>query len=222
MVDVITHQALVYQAANRGHFRFAFKRTFLNDLSLHIYAYPGLHRVLREEDWSEFLLSFLGRVPDILMRYEFRGPSFISYLNSFLDWHLKTFYRSGERFRRECWVYERESALSCSCCTDGSCPMDCEMKDSLAEKLETIFSQAGVPRLRKEVLRQRLLVLVLKNAAVLDEDDYLTAFPLLGPSSEEALRMKRVLLKTLAPRMQRKQELSLKRNEAYFRLDSDG
>lgn len=216
MVDYITHQALVYQASCRGRFRFEYRRQFLNDLSVHIYIYPGMRNALSEEEWSEFFLSFLGKLPDILMHYEFQGPSFLNYLNRLMDWHLKSYYRSCERQRQECWVHERESFLNGSLCSgqEGRA----ESRKTLAEKIESVFSRCDMPRIRREALRQRLLVLVLKNAAILDEDDFLTAFPLLGPEPEEAMGMRAHLLSTLEMKTARRDALGLKRNESYFRL----
>ncbi len=216
MVDYMTHQALVYQAACRGHFRFEERRKFLNDLNIHIYVYPGVRRALCEEEWSEFYLGFLGKIPDILMNYEFRGPSFLSYLNRLLDWHLKSYYKRCERYRQECWVHERESFLSGS--LSSGCSEGCDCGWSLREKIECVFTQSGIPAHRREALRQRLLILVLKNAAVLEESDFLTAFPLLGPDREEAVRMRLSLLDTLEEKRKRRDELSLKRNESYYRL----
>lgn len=67
-------------------------------------------------------------------------------------------------------------------------------------------------------MRQRLLILVLKNIVFISENDYLSVFPLLGPGREEAVKFRDLLFEFLIRKFERKKKLELKRCENYYKL----
>ena len=214
MLDFLTHQVLVYQVTVIGQMPDRRHRALFDELSLHIYSFPGYKKSLNEEDWSEFLLGFMGRMHGVLMNFNYRGYSFVCYLNNVLRWHLRTYYRQSQEGLDDDWVCVRESIIEYeygSCCSN--------QKISLHEKVMLILEGSGMTPFRKEALRQRLLLFVLKNIAFWEEDDFLTAFPFLGPSKEEALRYRRILMEGIQKKYDRKAALSHRRNENYFRLN---
>lgn len=86
MLDYMTHQVLVYQSCQGSGSENTLKQMLMNELSLHVYSYPGRRHSLNEEDWSDFLLDFHGKLQDILINFHYRGPSFWGYLNKVLEW----------------------------------------------------------------------------------------------------------------------------------------
>ncbi|QEN08422.1 hypothetical protein EXM22_10655 [Oceanispirochaeta crateris] len=216
MVDFLTHQVLVYQATVNDKDMEFFHRALYDELNMYIYSFPGYKKSLNEEDWSDFLLGFMGRMHGVLMNFNYRGLSFICYLNKVLSWYLRSFYRQNQKGLDDDWVYVRESIIEyeynrrCECIPRKYCLLD---------KMVSIIESSGMTPYRKEALRQRLLLFVLKNISFVEEDDFLTAFPFLGPSAEEALFFRKFLQECLRKKYERKELLSRKRNENYFRLN---
>jgi len=214
MLDFLTHQVLVYQrTAEMGEWE-KDHRVLMDELNLHVYSFPGCKKSLNEEEWSEFLLSFTDRLHGIIMNFEFRGLSFLCYLNKVLSWQLKTFYRDDQKGRHEEWIHERESIIEYDA-GSGSC----ESGLCLLEKMIYIVDSSKMTPLRMASLKQRLLLMVLKNISSLEEDEFLMAFPYLGLSRCQALELRKKLLLTLANKKRRREQLILKRNENYFRLN---
>ncbi len=214
MMDYMTHQVLVYQSTVSDGDRGENHRVLMDELSLHVYTFPGYRKSLREEEWSDFLLSVTNRLHTIVMNFEYRGLSFLCYLNKVLSWQLRTFYRDDQKCRNEEWIHERESIIEYDFCRENE---DAEF--SLIEKLKCIVETSKMTPVRMESLKHRLLLMVLKNIASLSEDDYLGAFPFLGPSKQKAVLLRSELLTALEKKCRRREILTLKRNENYFRLN---
>lgn len=212
MLDFITHQVLVYQKAGEEERKGERFRELLQELTCHIYLFPGKRRALKEEDWSGFLLSFQGRLPGIILGYTYQGPPFVAYLNRFLTWQLKNWYgmNQKERYQEYAWLresvleYETEEAPSCLC---------------ISMKMAHILDHSGMGSKRKASLRQRLLILLLKNIHFYHEDEYLACFPLLGPGPEEALEFRKKLYECMNKKLNRMNHLSEKRNVNYSKFN---
>jgi hypothetical protein len=219
MIDFLTHQVLVYQQTVEENTPGQRHRALLDELSLYVYSFPGYKNSLSEEDWSDFLLGFLGRIHGILMNFDYRGLSFVCYLNSVLTWHLRSHYRQNQKGQEDEWVCERESIIEYEHIRSDESGCSCDNQFCLLDKLNYILENSGMTPYRKDALRQRLLIFVLKHISFLEEDDYLTAFPFLGPAPEEALRLRRSILGCLRLKYDRKEHLRRKRIENYCRLN---
>lgn len=211
MLDYMTHQVLVYQSSLGSGREESLRLSLMRDLTLHIYSYPGRRHSLHEEDWSDFLLGFYGRIHDLLVNYRYQGPSFWGYLNKVLEWQLLSYYRQAARFRQAEWVCERESIIEYE-----RSPV--EQEYCLSQKMNHILSHPGLTPFRSSALRQRLLLLVLKNIVFIPEDEFASVFPLLGPDREEASEMRERLLSLMKRKFERKKRLETKRCENYSRL----
>jgi hypothetical protein len=211
MLDYMTHQVLVYQSCQERGSENALKQILMDELSLHVYSYPGRRHSLNEEDWSDFLLGFHGKLQDILISFHYRGPSFWGYLNKVLEWQLLSYYRQAVQFRQAEWICERESIIEYDCSPEAQ-------DFCLLHKISHILDNAGFTDFRTDALRQRLLILVLKNIVFISEDDYLSVFPLLGPGSREAGEYRDLLLELMKRKFERKNKLELKRCENYYKL----
>lgn len=211
MLDYMTHQVLVYQSRLGSGVEYALKQTLVDELSLHVYSYPGKRHSLSEEDWSDFLLGFHGKMQDILINFRYQGPSFWGYLNKVLEWQLLSYYRAAVQFRQVEWICERESIIEYEWTAE-------HQEFCLLLKISYILDNAGFTDFRTEALRQRLLILVLKNVVFISEDEYFSVFPLLGPSVEEAGKYRDLLLTVMKRKFERKQRLELKRCENYYKL----
>jgi len=211
-MDAITHQVLLYQYARRGAPGTEIQESLMERLYLHIYSFPGMKHSLKEEDRSDFLLGFLRKLPDVLMNFEYRGFSFLCYLNCVLEWQVRSWYSLNEASRRDCWVSEREALIEYGCCRE-------EEGLPLKEKLECVILLSGLQRRRLDSFRQRLILFVLKNVALVEEGDFLQALAFLGVNPVTADEQRRILLKTLECRFLRKERLTAKRNECYCRYN---
>jgi len=189
-------------------------KALMDELNLHVYSFPGYKKSLCEEEWGDFLLSVASRLHNIIMNFEYRGLSFLCYLNKVLSWQLRTYYREEQKERYEEWIHERESIIEYETGRGG-----CEPEFSLLDKLTYIVDSSKMTALRMESLKQRLLLMVLKNIASLDVNDYMNAIPYLGLSRPAALELRTNLLRTLDRKFRRREILTLKRNENYFRLN---
>ena len=214
MMDFLTHQVLVYQCtAAMGDWK-KDHRVLMDELNLHVYSFPGCKKSLSEEECGEFLLSFTGRLHGIIMNFEYRGLSFLCYLNKVLSWQLRTYYRVDQKERPEEWIQEKESIIDYDA-ESGSCGSEF----CLLEKMIYIVDSSRMTPLRTVSLKQRLLLMVLKNISSLGEDEFLMAFPYLGLPRSRAQELRKKLLLTLEKKKKRREQLTLKRNENYFRLN---
>lgn len=211
MLDYMTHQVLVYQSCQGNEMENILKKLLMDELSLYVYAYPGRRHSLNEEDWSDFLLGFHDKMQDILINFHFQGPSFWGYLNKVLEWQLLSFYRQTTRFRQVEWVCERESKIEYEWVSEKK---EC----CLHMKIRHLLDYAGLTAFRVDALKQRLLILVLKNIVFFSEEDYLSVFPLLGPSTDKGATYRDQLLSVMRPKFERKERLELKRCENYSKL----
>jgi len=211
MLDYMTHQVLVYQSRMGSESEEFLKQMLMDELIVHVYSYPGKRHSLNEEDWSDFLLGFHGKMQDILINFRYRGPSFWGYLNKVLEWQLLSYYRQVVQYRQAEWICERESIIEYEWIPE-------QYEFCLLHKINHILDNAGFTDFRTDALRQRLLILVLKNIVFITEDEYFSVFPLLGPSAELAGEYRDLLLESMKRKFDRKKRLELKRCENYCRL----
>ncbi|MDC7234439.1 MAG: hypothetical protein PQJ58_14495 [Spirochaetales bacterium] len=211
MLDYMTHQVLVYQTSSGSTDGEILKQSLMEELTLHIYSYPGKRHCLGEEEWSEFLLGFHGKLHDILLNFRYRGPSFWGYLNKVLEWQLLSFFRDSVRSRQNQWVCERESILEYSREEESQCTC-------LSHKIICLLESAQLTDYRTDALRSRLLLLVLKNVAFIPEKEYSSLFPLLGPTLREGEEYRDFLLEKMKRKYERKRTLESKRCENYCKL----
>jgi hypothetical protein len=220
MLDYMTHQVLVYQVSGEGSYRKPCMRVFLNELLMHIYSYPGKRRSLGEEDWSDFLLQFYERIPELLMKFRYQGLSFMAYLDKVLQWHIHTYYRESLLERYGQWVCERESILEYGLTYSAYSPHSSDLSDSLPlyGKIVHLLGCSKMSSFRVGALRRRLLILVFKNVAILSEDDFLSVFPFLGLEAQKALHYRGELFKTMEKRFAKRRSLKKKRQNSYYRM----
>lgn len=211
MLDYMTHQVLVYQSCRGCECENLLKQSLMDELSLHVYSYPGRKHSLSEEDWSNFLLGFHGKLQDILINFHYRGPSFWGYLNKVLEWQLLSYYRDAAKIRQAEWICERESIIEYDWSPE-------QKEFCLQQKICYLLENTGFTDFRIDALRQRLLILVLKNVVFISVDEYFSVFPLLGPSLREADELRSLLLEFMKRKFDRKKMLELKRCENYYKL----
>ncbi len=210
MLDYMTHRVLVYQYYRDTEEGRALKEALINELCLHVYRFPGRRRSLGEEEWSDFLLSFYAKLHDIILNFHYQGPSFWGYLNKVLEWQLRSYYREEVK-RKQCeWICERESIIDYEW-------NPAENDYCLYPKILYLLTMKDLTGYRVDAMRQRLLILLLKNAAFVREDEFLSLLPLLNVCEKETRRKREILLEGMERKFQRKNSLVMRRRENYYR-----
>lgn len=205
-MDFMTHLVLAFQGAGQN------EEVLMQEINLHIYEYPGQGVELPEEEWSGFVLSAQGRVATLLRGFEYRGFSFVTYLNRTLKWHLKTYYQETRR-----GIYD-ERFLEAEAIAAYKMNQFCAEGCSFAEKILYVTRRDVLSEKREAVLKGRLFYLVLKNILFFREEEYLECADLLGYSLEEALDYRIRLCKLLRERVNRQRELIGRRNHYHYRI----
>ena len=207
MLDFLTHLVLAHQRL--GLYRNRLRR----EINLHIYEYPGKSFSLPEEEWGDFFLSIEKRIDALISGFEYRGFSFLTYLNRTLHWQMYSYRRNSRKGQYHDWILERESILNFQdetvSCAEGLC---------LKDKILCLSSGIGLTDRRRGVLRSRLFILLLKNIIFLDEQEFLECGELLGYSRAEGARIRIFLMARVQQRMDKRNLLVERRNNCYHKV----
>ncbi len=207
MLDYITHLVLAHQ--HHGKYRDILHR----EIHSLIYDYPRRNYCLPEEEWCEFMLSLQTRIDSLISGFEFRGYSFVAYLNRTLSWQVKSYWGSRKnRLNRE-WIMERESALGYEEIQEEPREL-CSLKQKV---LQLVLLKGDTPN-RRRVLRLRLLILLLKNIQFLEEQEFLDCAADLRFDPREASLWRVTLLNCIQERMGRRNLLIERRNHLYHKI----
>ena len=207
MLDYITHLVLAHQQLGK------FKDILHREIHTIIYDYPRRNYSLPEEDWCEFMLSLQKRIDSLISGFEYRGYSFIAYLNRTLSWQVKSYWCTRKKKQNREWIMERESALRYE-------EVQEEPRElySLKEKVLQLVRIKGDTPTRRRVLRLRLLILLLKNIQFLEEQEFLDCAGDLRFDPREASLWRVSLMNSIQERMGRRNLLVERRNHLYHKI----
>ncbi len=211
MTEEITHWILHQQIIGKEKSP-PLEEGIFHAISERIYSYLTKKWGIDQDELSSILLRLYTKLPGIVQRFQGRNAHFYTYLYSTVEWEVRSFRREKEIERKFEWVCEQEASYT------YELPPEEKSEIPLGEKIYTILQESGLKGRRLEVLRQRLLFLVLRNTFFYSEDDFLSTFPLLGPSKREGIAYRKSILKSLQPRWEKQERLNLQKIKKYHRL----
>lgn len=195
MDDVLTWEVLEYQQG-----RASLERVRNRVL---VEAFEHLRRYSRkgEDEVSEFLLEFHGRIEGLLRRFEARGLPFRHYLLRSLRWQWNSFRTDWSRRRRQAWLAADTGW------------------GSVEELAESGAAAEDPPSLTllSPVARRRLVLLALKAAPYLDDGHLEAVCRETGAELAWLQACQQRLRVTTRHRSHRREILIEKRGEAYCR-----
>lgn len=194
MDDSLTQSVLAYQNGTTS------LEEVRNLVLVEAWGHLRRYRRKGEDEISEFLLAFHGRIEGLLGRFECRGLPFRHFLFRSLRWQWNTFRTDRARLRRKAWLA-------------ADLGLGAEEGESLAE---VAAGWDPVPGL-SAVARKRLVLLALKAAPWL-EDGHLEAVSRQAGVDLAWLQACQHQLKVCTDRRRcRREALVEKRGEAFYR-----
>lgn len=172
-----------------------------NQIMLVVYCHLRRYRRKGEDEVSEFLLEFHGRIEGLIGRFQDRGLPFRHFLVRSLRWQWTTFRTMRARVRQQIWL-----------AADVGLGMVDE--ETLAEPESSGWEPTGA---LTPVSRKRLVLLALKAAPYLEEDHLEAVSRLTGVELSWLQACQYRLKKASAVRRGRWDNLVEKRSQALYR-----
>jgi hypothetical protein len=184
----------------------------MQHINIAAYCFAKQNRYCREDDCSEFLLSFYPRINAVIRRYRVSGLDFEAYLQSCFIWHMKSYLATRIRKTRQESILYQES---CEAFLIENETTLWEVHEAEPELI--LVPQSDEP---EGVTRNslRILLLALKCANEVNDRIINRVASRIGTHSSIVFHFVEILRTTMRNRTRRIQFLIEKRRRTYFRL----
>ena len=197
MVDPLTRLVLEFQD---GKIPLGVVR---NKILEEVFSHLRRHGRKGEDEVSEFLLKFHEKIPGVLARFRPQGLPFRHFLLRTLRWQWNTFRSECSRERRQAWL-ATDTGVGWP---EGEC---------LAEPSSPPWDPGQVPPLNPSSVK-RLVLLILKASPFLEEGHLEALSAHTGTELAWLQACQRRLKETTEQRRGRRELVTLKRSEAYYK-----
>ncbi|MDR1625351.1 MAG: hypothetical protein LBT33_02330 [Spirochaetia bacterium] len=185
-------------------------------INIAAYCFAEQNRYCREDDCSEFLLSFYPRIDGVIRRYRPSGLDFKTYLQSCFIWHMKSYLATRIRQKRQEEILYNENCESLMTEMDETEVWEIHEEEPEALLVPDFPEEENPDEMLKDSLH--LLLLALKCANEVNDRLINLIASRIGTHSAFVFHFIEILRTTMGSRTRRIQFLVEKRRRVYFRI----
>ncbi|MBN2508635.1 MAG: hypothetical protein JXB03_00095 [Spirochaetales bacterium] len=178
----------------------------INEICLHVFNYLKGKTRLNEDQQSDFIVFFHGRIPSIIRNFTYIGIPFEYYLNVHIKYQLLTFLNRARRSRTKNRITANADFIREIFDMYGT---DIQNKESDEEKLSQGFS---------DIVSNRLLIALLTCYDMFPEHMQRMMTSVIGVPYPTFISYTKILSQKTSERKLRFHFLNERRNLAYYRL----
>ncbi|MDR2589136.1 MAG: hypothetical protein LBC67_06885 [Spirochaetales bacterium] len=219
MKNILENAMCTYLSTGKG------LETLKRLIAVKAYSYPLYKEYCGEEDCAEFLLSFYPRIANLVRHYKNQGAPFDKYLQICLDWHMKSFLKFRLRRKRQERVLYRETGESLQAPPDefwevaeSEPPYNGKTGEESWPHVFASDKKRGTFLRQFPRTRRQIILLTLKCAAYIDDQNIENISALTGLHSTIVFHLVEVLRTIMRRRTERVKKLMDKRRRNYLRI----
>jgi len=164
---------------------------------------------------GDFLLVIHPKIDSMIFRFRYQGIPFENYLFTTVNLRFRTYIKSLQKKPND---YMLSQAAEQACYTSPEPPPQDQVQPEYLKDLPTIWKLSPSGRVKNQVQRTRLKILLAKNAFHIGDQDIRKFAPLLGEEEDQLFTILQEVRRATEARTNRIYPMIHKRNEFLVKL----